>query len=258
MPGYVAGMIESTSAGDDRPEPETRFGVPHADGGERAAAYADCRRRTRALLAGITESDEHVIVPACPDWTVRNCVAHLAGVCADLAAGRRPDGDVQAWVDAQVADRADVTVAALLDEWDEVGPAFEAAITKSPVGLGGLLYDVVAHEHDLAAALGRPAERSGAGIDLSLDILAGIIAGDLASHDLPAVQFGDGTVEWIVGDGEPELRLRADRFELMRFLGSRRSLAQMRTYYIDGDLDRFLPGLAHLPLPTLDLVDGPA
>jgi uncharacterized protein (TIGR03083 family) len=258
VPGYVAGMIESTTTGDDQPEPDIRRGVPHADGDERAAAYADCRRRIRTLLAAITDSDEHVIVPACPDWTVRNCVAHLAGVCADLAAKRRPDGDVQAWVDAQVADRADVPVAALLDEWDEVGPVFEAAIAKSPVGLGGLLYDVVAHEHDLAAALGRPAERSGSGIDLSLDILAGIIAGDLAANDLPAVQFGDGVVEWIVGDGEPEFRLRADRFELMRFLGSRRSLAQMRTYDIDGDLDRFLPGLAHLPLPTVDLVDGPA
>ncbi len=155
----------------------------------------------------------------------------------------------------QVADRADVPVAALLDEWDEVGPVFEAAIAVSPVGLGSLLYDVVAHEHDLAAALGRSAERSGSGIDLSLDVLAGIIAGDLAANGLPAVQFGDGDVEWIVGEGDPEFRVRADRFELMRFLGSRRSLAQMRTFDIDGDLDRFLPGLAHLPLPTVDLTD---
>jgi len=245
---YVAAMTESNA-------PEVRRGVPDADGAARAAAYAECRSRTRTLLGAITADDEHVVVPACPDWTVRNCVAHLAGVCADLAAMRRPDGDVQAWVDAQVSDRAEIPVAALLDEWDDVGPVFEAAIAKSPIGLGSLLYDVVAHEHDLAAALGRPAVREGSGIDVSLDILAGLVANDLAANDLPAVQFGDGEIEWIVGEGEPEFRVRASRFELMRFLGSRRSLTQMRTYDIDGDLDRFIPGLAHLPLPQVDLAD---
>jgi hypothetical protein len=29
----------------------------------------------------------------------------------------------------------------------------------------------------------------------------------------------------------------------------------MRTFAIDGDLDRFLPGLAHLPLPEHDLIE---
>lgn len=248
-----------------RPMVETvhHRGVPEADGAARAQGYADCRRRVRALLEGISEADEHVIVPACPDWTVRNTVAHLSGICADLLAGRRPEGDTQAWVDAQVTDRADTPVADLLDEWDEAGPGFEALVRdKSPEGLGGLLYDVVAHEHDIAAALGRTGDRDNNGVDLSLDILAGLVHADVMANGLGVTEFGDGHTTWTVGpisegtgSDDVAFRVTAPKYELMRFLGSRRSLAQMRTFEIDGDLDAHLPGLAHLPLPDADLVE---
>ena len=38
-------------------------------------------------------------------------------------------------------------------------------------------------------------------------------------------------------------------------LGSRRSLAQLRAYPWQGDLDRYLPGIAHMDLPASDLVE---
>ena len=83
--------------------------------------------------------------------------AHLVGVPAALVArDNPPPGDNQPWVDRQVADRADRSVAELLDEWDAVGPAFEGLMRKLPHAFGGLVYDAVAHEHDLRGALGRP------------------------------------------------------------------------------------------------------
>jgi uncharacterized protein (TIGR03083 family) len=230
--------------------------VPTADGAERAAEYAATRARIRTLLQDVTDAEADAIVPACPDWSVRNLVAHLAGVCRDLVEKNHPTGDVQAWVDRQVAERATRSVVSLLDEFDEFGPGFEELIVKRPDARGGLLYDIVAHEHDAASALGRRAERDTEGVRLSIDIMAALIDGDLARAGLPAVRLSDGRNTWEVGTGEPGFSVSApDTFELMRFLGSRRSLAQMRTFAIDGDLDRFLPGLAHLPLPEHDLIE---
>ena len=166
-----------------------------------------------------------------------------------------PTGDVQSWVDAQVTDRADRSIASLLDEWDEFGPAFETMIIARPERTGGLLYDIVAHEHDAASALGMRADRSSEGVRLSLDIMAGIIHSDLAKAGLPAVRLSDGTTTWELGEGDVGFTMEADTFTLMRALGSRRSLNQLRLIDHTGDLDRFLPGLAHLPLPVTDLLE---
>jgi uncharacterized protein (TIGR03083 family) len=220
----------------------------------RAEAYAQCRARVRKLVEGATEAEQLTIVPACPDWNVRNAVAHVTGICVDLVAGNRPGDDTQTWVDAQVASRADVDVNDLLDEWDAASEPFERLIReKSPVGLGGLVYDAVAHEHDIAGALARPVDRDNTGIDVALEVLGSIVHGDLAANGLGAVVFGDGTQSWKVGEGEVGLRVTAPKYELTRFLGSRRSLDQMRKFDIEGDLDTYLPGLSHAPLPETDL-----
>ena len=229
--------------------------VKEADGEERAVAYAECRARVRALLQGVDDVQTETVVPACPEWSVRNLTAHLAGVARDLVEGRPPSGDPQVWVDQQVRDRSDRSVRELLDEWDGVGPAFEDLLRARPRAFGGLLYDVVVHEHDAASALGMKSDRSSTGVKLCLDIVALTIAKDLAAHDLAAVRFTDGTTTWEVGDGEVEFSVESDAFSLMRFLGSRRSLDQMRACNFTGDLDRFLPALSHLPLPKQNLIE---
>ncbi len=229
--------------------------VPVANGEERAAAYAACRGRVRELLGGVSDAQADVIVPACPDWTVRNLTAHLTGICRDLTERNLPTGDVQAWVDRQIAERAQRSVTSLLDEWDEFSPAFEAMIVARPERTGALLYDAVAHEHDAASALGILGDRTSEGIHLSIDIIAAMIDGDLTKAGLPAVRLTDGMRTWEVGQGPVEFTMEADAYELMRALGSRRSIGQLRAMTHTGDLDRFLPGLAHLPLPVTDLVE---
>jgi hypothetical protein len=62
----------------------------------------------------------------------------------------------------------------------------------------------------------------------------------------------------VCGEGDVALTLDlGDRpdgtWHLTRVLGSRRSLAQLRSYPWQGDLDRYLPALAHMPLPESDL-----
>lgn len=80
-----------------------------------------------------------------------------------------------------------------------------------------------------------------------------LLARDLAAHGLPAVRITSGGHTWDVGEGEPGLAVELVPFELIRVLGSRRSEVQLRKLAWHGDLDRYLPALAHLPLPDRDI-----
>ncbi len=223
-----------------------------------ADEYAAARAGVRALLSDSDDVVAATVVPSCPEWTVHDLCAHLVGVPASLVVrDNPPPGDNQPWVDRHVAERADCSIAELLDEWDAVGPAFEGLMRKLPHAFGGLVYDAVAHEQDLRGALGRPGNRDGAGVQASLDVLIPMVERDLAAHGPTpgTLHLSAGEREWIVGDGGPTVSLTTTPFELMRLLGSRRSRGQMVAAAWDGDVEPFLPALAHMPLPDRDIVE---
>jgi hypothetical protein len=67
--------------------------VPDAD------AYVAVHARLGELLHGCV-GDEYV--PTCPGWTVRDVVAHLAGLCEDWVQGRLAGYASEAWTANQV------------------------------------------------------------------------------------------------------------------------------------------------------------
>jgi uncharacterized protein (TIGR03083 family) len=223
-----------------------------------ADEYAAARASVRSLLADLDDAGSATRVPSCPAWTVHDLCAHLVGVPAALVArDNPPPGDNQPWVDRHVAERADRSVGELLDEWDAVGPTFEGLMRKLPHAFGGLVYDAVAHEHDLRGALGRPGGRDSAGVRASLDVVIPMVERDLAA-DGPSpgtLHLVAGEREWTVGSGEPTVSLTTTPFELMRLLGSRRSRTQILAAPWDGEIEAFLPVLAHMPLPERDIVE---
>jgi uncharacterized protein (TIGR03083 family) len=225
---------------------------------DHAEEYAACRARVRELLADADGSVASTVVPACPEWTVHDLCAHLAGVPAALVArDNPPPGDNQDWVDAHVAARADRPLGAVLDEWDEVGPSFEGIMRKVPRAFGGLIYDAVAHEHDLRGALGRPGARDSDGVAASLEIVVGMVERDLADKGpVPGtLRLNAGGKTWVLGSGAPEVALETEPFELLRLLGSRRSREQLEAAGWQGDVQPFLGALAHMPLPDQPLVE---
>ena len=224
-------------------------------GQDHADEYAACRARVRALLADCDDRVAARVVPTCPDWTVRNLCAHLTGVAAALVARDNPAGDVQVWVDRLVAERAGRSVSTILDEWDDVGPAFEALMRARPASFGALTYDAVAHEHDLRGALGRPGDRTSDGVEASVEILVAMVRRDLAATGpVPGtIRLRSGARSWVIGRGEPEVGIDASMWELMRLLGSRRSRRQVLAAGWVGDIEPFLPAIAHLPLPEHDI-----
>lgn len=234
---------------------------------EYAAEYGESRQRIRSIVEAAVsnpataQSIAGVTVPSCPDWTLTNICSHLAGICRDLVERNNPGADTQAWVDRQVAERADRSLGSLLDEWDEYSPRFESLIAKHPRGFSGLVLDVVAHEHDICGALGIEGDRTSSGVHACMLIEARqILDRDLVTHGLGAARFLADGEEWLCGTGDVGLTLDlgdhpSGTWELTRLLGSRRSLAQLRAYPWQGDLDRYLPGIAHMDLPASDLVE---
>jgi uncharacterized protein (TIGR03083 family) len=218
-----------------------------------AGEYGAARARVRALLEDIDERAARRRVAACPAWTVADLLAHLTGLAVGYGGGRVPHGERQAWLDGLVTERRGSVVADVLDEWEDASGPMEQAIGAGPQRLWPLVYDVIAHEHDLRNALGCPGERDGTAVALGLRLGLRITERDLARHDLTAIRVLADGEELVAGPDPVGLTLEASTFEAFRLLGSRRTLAEMRAAAFTGDLERYLPGLVHMPLPVESL-----
>lgn len=152
-----------------------------------------------------------------------------------------------------MAERRERTLGEVIDEWDAAAVAFEAMIDARPDRLWGLTYDLVVHEHDLRTSLGDRSGRDTTGVALAARLGLRLVAMDLAARNLPGVRVVVGGQEYVVGDGDPAVTLTASAFEVLRVLGSRRTLAEMRTAGFEGDLEAVLGGLLHMDPPEVSL-----
>ncbi|WP_370248370.1 maleylpyruvate isomerase N-terminal domain-containing protein [Nocardioides sp.] len=130
-----------------------------ADPSPWAAFYGDRLDDLLRLLDG-GDLDPALPVPATPQWTLRDVVAHLAGVGADMVAGRLDGAPGEAWTARQVAERADRTLAELIEELRDGRDAAVAAVAAS--GVAPPAFDSAVHLADLHEALGLPAPASSA------------------------------------------------------------------------------------------------
>ena len=119
-------------------------------------AYRTTKSRVVGLVAAVDDDAWSRTVPACPDWTLHDLLAHMVGIPAELGAGRYPSGDLDAWLAAVVDTRRATPVPALLDEW--AGAVDDAEPMHTPNGL--LLVDLVVHEHDFRRTVERPGARA--------------------------------------------------------------------------------------------------
>jgi len=224
--------------------------TPEAD---TTAVYRDTRLRIRDVAAAA--GDGATAVPACPAWTVRDVVAHLAGVCDDILAGNLEGAGTDPWTLAHVAPRADRSLADVLEEWDDLGRRVEALL-----GPGGapaqLVFDEVTHEHDLRAALGCPGAREDVAVDVALGFAVPAMSASVGQADLPAIRARCGADEWILGSGEPEVTLTAAAFDLLRSLSGRRTAEQIKGLDWSADPTPWLPAFTFgpftLPITPVD------
>ena len=172
--------------------------------------YRESRQRTAGLVMGLGADELARTVPACPEWTVHQLVAHLAGVAADFRSGRTEGAPGEEWTARHVAEREQVPVLDLLEQWNADADGFE----KIP---GQMAMDALTHEADLRAVLGRerlPDHPWQA-------MLTGIVTRYLTELTVKT-EFG------VIGEGP--VTLEVDGYELWRAFFGRRSHRQMESW----------------------------
>lgn len=147
------------------------------------------RTGLRAFLAGLDDGSWER-ESLCEGWTVRDVVAHIAGNCADVMAGRLDGVGSPAFNQRQVDERRDRSPAEVLAEWDETAPKVEALYAGLPpevwdrelpgmgtVGRGVLrqLEDLWVHAQDIRIPLAAAAV-PGPGLEATLEMLARTLA----------------------------------------------------------------------------------
>ncbi|WP_233213514.1 maleylpyruvate isomerase family mycothiol-dependent enzyme [Mycobacterium hubeiense] len=210
--------------------------------------YRETMDRITALVSGLDEKGWATVVPACPEWSVRDVLAHLAAVADDWASGRLAGPATDEQTAAQVARFSGVDIDAILATWaDASARLHELAETT---GLEPPLGDIVIHEHDLRGALDRPGARDSDGVRRIADELLAMLEPPVPLR----VRVEDD--EYRSGpDGEPELALTTTRFETLRWRTGRRSRSQLAAMDWSGDPTGVLDHLYLFGPAQADLVE---
>ena len=130
---------------------------------EVAARYGRARDRLIDHLRELPFGAGATPVPSCPGWTVRDVVAHLSGLVADVIADVPPPLGTDAMTSRQVAERAALGLDEICDEWAANASAIVPFLTDVPLRGLGLTADLAVHAHDLAEAgvgVGPPTEET--------------------------------------------------------------------------------------------------
>jgi len=199
-------------------------------------AYRGVRERMTELLRAMDGTQTEAVVPAAPDWSVRDLVSHVVGVTADVAAGRLEGAGSDPWTAVQVEARRGRSIDELVAEWEDTTPAFEAALLAAdPVQAAQAVFDATTHEHDLRGALDRPGARDSDGVDVGWGWATAIVAQLRDGYGTGAIRLTTEDGASVFGSGEPTAAVSADRFELWRAMTGRRSHDQVRAWAWDGE-----------------------
>lgn len=237
--------------------------------------YREEREQIIELVEVLDDAGVATPVPTCPEWTVREVIAHLAGVCDDVINGNIAGVGSDEWTAAQVAKRAGASMADLLQEWKELGPQIDDIAPQLPGWAGAqLITDTTTHEHDVRMALGAAGNRDSEAVLMGAEmlVLVGLDA-SVRHHGLAPLAVEVPERRWVVGlpapegaepeapsgadallqrivstpvghgvsDAEAATTLTAPAFEVFRALTGRRSLDQVRDLDWHGDPEPYLP-----------------
>ena len=179
--------------------------------------YAENVAAVTALAEDLGAERLAVRVPATPEWTVQQVLAHLAGGPSDGVAGRMDGAPGRSWTARHVAERGDRSPAELVAEIRGNVAPVATLVDGNP--RPAIVWDVAVHHADLHEALGL----GRLGDDLWRPVLDAVAPGVLAAAPV-TLQVGDATY----GAGGEEASVAA--YELFRTIFSRRSRSQVAAW----------------------------
>lgn len=197
---------------------------------------------TQADMSGLgrtlSEADGDLRVPACPDWTVKDVFAHMAGVADDLLAGRLEGVATDPWTAAQVNARRDRTLAEIVHEWDAAAPGLVAALTPFGDDVDPrLVIDTWTHLQDVRAALGLAGDGDS---DTARWVAEGLRR--FSHSQFRRAELTPDAVTFADEESGDDTAVVVDRFEFARAATGRRSVGQLRSWsWTVADPEPYLP-----------------
>ena len=173
-------------------------------------AYTELRARVTEMMQSLTLEQAQAIVPHCPQWTVKDCFAHMVGIPEDVINGQMEGVASEAWTNRQVQRHAQDSVADLLAVWESNAAVFAKILPNIPQPvISQFMFDQTTHEHDIRRAVSQPGSRD----TLAVAVAEGFIRNSLAQQSDPAIaQLANH---------------KLTGFEYLRSLSGRRSRAQI-------------------------------
>ena len=201
-------------------------------------AYAALRVRVTELMQSLSLEQSKTVVPHCPQWTVKDCLAHMVGVPEDVISGQMDGVATDAWTDRQVQRHTNDSVDDLLAVWETNAPVFAKILPNIPQPvLSQFMFDQTTHEHDIRAALNKPGARESTAVAVAEGFLRNSLSqnGDIAIASLANHEMKG--------------------FEFLRSLSGRRSRSQISKNGFDIPLvEKFIQGMP-FTIPESDVSD---
>lgn len=201
-------------------------------------------RTTRENITRLIEAHPEAAgqtVPACPEWTVRDLLAHVVENCraANRSRGPRPI--------------AALGVPELLDEWAQTGPQVEAKMAADARSNSAIfVMDTFTHELDLRRVVQEPVPADHPAFPTAMGVVLGGFSASVHGHGLQTLRIETEGAQWTAGWGPAAATLRAHPIDLYR------SLAGRRTHQQIAELSWSTPARPWLPAFTWGPFDPPA
>ena len=216
--------------------------------------YGAGRARIEELVRNLDEASLNKNVPACPEWTIKELVAHLTGVAADSLSANISELGKPDWTASQVQARSDKSLDDILGEWQGIAAQLEPALDGlHPTAASALIGDLITHEHDLRGALRNDAAREGDGVAISTSFYARNFGKRLKDAGLPTVIVDADEDQWTAGREEPIGSVRAPLFEMLRGLTGRRTSDEVKGFDWSIDAAPYLDVFSMYPVTQTSL-----
>jgi uncharacterized protein (TIGR03083 family) len=203
--------------------------------------YATERAALIRQLRSLTQDQAQTMVPACPDWTVKDVASHLSGLVAETLANVPPPRGSAEATTRQVADRTDKTLAEVCDEWEHNGPAFAEYAVSDTAFTTALLADLTVHTHDAAEALDLAIDEMSAGTIAAAQRYLQLLQQRAAEQlDIALAVELTGVGLQVAPDGNKHLSLTASPFDFLRSVTGRRTPAEVEVLDWTGDPSELL------------------
>jgi hypothetical protein len=201
-------------------------------------AYSELRTRVSDLMRSITSEQAQTIVPHCPQWTVKDCLAHMIGVPEDVINGQMDGVATDAWTDRQVQRHARDSVEDLLTIWDANAPMFGKILPNIPQPIiSQFMFDQTTHEHDIRHALSTPGARDSSAVAVAEGFLRNFVS---RNADTEVSELANTSITG---------------FEFVRSLSGRRTLDQISALGLPANTVAKFIADAPFSLPTTTVVE---